>query len=487
MTLNKYLYFIFLLLSVSAVHSQSADSIITRVFSPEDSSRVKVRRLDINSVNSDFSPVLHKSSLLFVSGRPGVLVVSYANENKTEITDLYVSAKKDSVNFLKPKSVSKIINTRFNESSFTLTHTGDTIYFTGNSKQTADKAVTGRLQVYQSNKNGEEWTVPVEAPFCDHSSSNLHPALSGDNRLLVFCSDMPGGYGGTDLYYSKFENNNWTKPVNFGPRVNGPSNELFPYVFKNSELYFSSNRGGGNGGLDIYMFDLHDTLQSPLLMKPPVNSAFDDFGICLDSTGKAGYFSSNRKVSTGDDIYYFSIGYPDFSRAITPAVKKKFCYSFFEENGYQSNDSVTMAYEWDFGDGEKSRDDRCKHCFSKPGSYFIQLNVVEKSSGEVFFNRVSYTLTVEEPPKLTINSPDTTIAGKEMILSAEKSAIKGFTITAFYWSFGDGRYNSGTFVKHKFRKPGTYTIELGVIAKNEQTQRIEKFKLEKNIVVKDNL
>ncbi|MES2681646.1 MAG: PKD domain-containing protein [Bacteroidota bacterium] len=467
---------------------QQADSIPARVFSPEDSSRIKVRRLDINSIYSDFSPVLYKNIMFFVSGRPGKLAVSYANENNTEITDLYSSGKHDSVSFSKGKALSKNINTKFNESSLTISNDGNLMYLTGNARPAKGSTqAPAKLQIYQSKKVNSEWTVPEASAFCDPEYSNCHPAFSADNKMLVFCSDMPGGFGGTDLYFTKFENNSWTQPVNFGAKVNSAANELFPYIYANTQLYFSCKRSGGPGGLDIYLFDLNDPNGETSLLSHPINSAFDDFGLCLDSAGKTGYFSSNRKVGTSDDIYFFSEAYPDFSKSPSPPVKEKFCYSFFEENGYKSNDSVTMIYEWDFGDGQKVREDKCKHCFSAPGNYLVRLNVVEKSSGEVFFNQVSYTLTVEAPPKLFINCSDTVTAGTEIMIDAEKSGIKGYGLTTFYWSFGDGKYNTGVFVKHRYKKPGTYKLELGVMAKNEQTLKMEKFKIEKSILVKDTM
>jgi hypothetical protein len=485
---NNFAYTVIFMFFMFEGFCQQANPIPARVYAPEDSSRIKVKRLDINSVYSDFSPVLYKNTMFFVSGRPGNLAVSYTNENNTEITDLYASSKHDSVNFSKGKALSKNINTKYNESALTIGKDGNTMYFTANAKPLkGSEQSSNKLQIYRSTKINSEWTDPEAASFCSPEYSNCHPAFSDDNKTLVFCSDMPGGYGGTDLYFTKFEDNTWTSPVNFGEKVNSAGNELFPYIYGNSQLYFSSKRSGGPGGLDIYLFELNEPGAESTLLSHPINSAYDDFGLCLDSSGKTGYFSSNRKVATSDDIYFFSVAYPDFTRSSAPPVKDKFCYSFFEENGYKSNDSVTMIYEWDFGDGQKAREDKCKHCYKAPGNYFVQLNVVEKSSGEVFFNQVSYTLTIEAPPKLLINCADTVLAGREIMIDAENSAIKGYELRTYYWSFGDAKYNTGVFVKHRFKKAGTYKVELGVIAKNEQTQKIEKFKIEKSIMVKDTI
>jgi len=469
--------------------AQDIDTNAKKVFLPEDSCVIKVKRLLINSKQSDFSPILFKNNLFFASGRPSDLVVTYTNELETEITDLFSAEKRDSVSFIRVKPFSKNINTKFNESSFTLNSYGDTLYYTGNAKRVKkNKDLKNRLQIYRSIKIKETWCLPTEASFSDPAYSNFHPTFSKDNSMIIFCSDMPGGFGGIDLYYTKVENNDWIRPVNMGALINSADNELFPYLSATNQLYFSSNRLSGLGGLDIYSFNLLDLPNSKAIaLRAPINSAFDDFGICLDSAETTGYFTSNRQTSTGDDIYFLSSVYPDFSMASLPTVKNKFCYTFFEENKYQSSDTVLMTYEWDFGDGQKIQEASAKHCFNKAGEYKIQLNIIEKSSGEIFFNEVTYTLSIEPAPCLFINCPDTIVVGNEIMIDAEKCAIKGYRLTGLYWSFGDGRFNTGSFVKHTFNKTGNYTIQLGVTAKDEKTKKIEKFKIEKNIIIKQRI
>lgn len=453
----------------------------------EDSSKVKVKRLDINTAQSDFSPRLVNKELVFASGRPNTVAMSYTNDLKTEVSDLFYAGKRDSVRFSMVKPLSKSINSIFNEGPFSFNSDGTMIYYSGNIKSEKSKKATNKLQIYVSRKNGMDWSTPEVASFCNQEYSNFHPALSKDNNLIVFCSDMPGGFGGVDLYSCRFENGQWSKPLNLGASVNSPSNELFPYLSDNQILYFSSNRAGGPGGLDLYKVPLKSGMNNvPVLLEPPLNSAFDDFGICMDSTGGSGYFATNRIGKYSDDIYYF-YSYPDFSEAKTPPEKTKFCYTFFEEKSEEEESSIISTYEWDFGDGKKERGETCRHCFEKPGNYSVQLNIVEKTSGEIFYNKVNYTLTVEEPPRIFINCPDNAGIDNVLSISAEQSKLKGYQLMNFYWSFGDGKYNQGAHVKHRYLKSGTYRIELGVIAKNEKTQKFERFKIEKNIIIKDTI
>lgn len=298
---------------------------------------------------------------------------------------------------------------------------------------------------------------------------------------------MPGGYGGADLYRVIYRDGQWSKPVNLGSTINSASNELFPYISEENMLYFSSNRSNGLGGLDIYYVDMDKSSTGKVLpLDSPINSSADDFGICMDSTGQSGYFTSNRAAKTGDDIYYF-YRYPDFREAKMPPSKNKFCYTFYEDKDLSPSDSSLTSYEWDFGSGEKRRGERVKYCFNKPGNYTVQLNIVETNSGDVFYNKVTYTLNVEAPPGISIQVPDNVNAGTEMIMRADKSTLKGYQLTAFYWSFGDGCYNHGKRVKHNYSKSGTYRIVLGVIAKNLETQKTEKFKIEKTITITSTL
>lgn len=483
---NNFVYIMFMTLIMAQGFAQSTDLTTTKLIPAEDSSRVKVQRLSINSNQSDFSPVLTGNTLIFASGRPSMIAVSYTNETNTEITDLYYATKQDSVNFSKVKPFSKIINTKVNEGSCTLSGDGNNLYFSGNARLGKSRdGSADRLQIYKSTKIKNQWSIPELAQFSNPAYSNFHPTLSKDQQLIIFCSDKAGGFGGIDLYFTRADSNGWSEPINLGKKINSSANELFPFLSSTSQLYFSSNREGGLGGLDLFLFELNDSATAELTaLKHPINSPFDDFGMCTDSAGNTGYFTSNRRFSSGDDIYYFSSAYPDFSNAATPPVKNKFCYSFFEENDYQSNDSISMTYEWDFGDGQKMREEKARHCFAKPGNYKVQLNIVEKNSGEVFFNQVSYDLTIEPATGLFITVEDSTQTGQELMINAERCNIKGYTLTGFYWSFGDGKYNIGNYTKHIYLNTGTFNIELGVTAKNEKTNKIEKFKVQKKIIVK---
>ena len=131
-----------------------------------------------------------------------------------------------------------------------------------------------------------------------------HPTISNDGLIMYFISDMPGGYGGTDIYVSKFDGRLWSVPENMGSEVNTKGNEMFPFLHNNDVLYFSSNGLGGLGGLDIYKFDLSSRKLNNIGY--PLNSEKDDFGLIINAEGNQGFIASNRNSQNGmDNIYNF--------------------------------------------------------------------------------------------------------------------------------------------------------------------------------------
>lgn len=473
--------YLVVLLSLGAKAQQQsfADSLLHA----EDTCRIKAWRLSMNTSGSEFAPQLVGNTLYFSSDRDHSYGVVYAGEEGQSITDIYYAQKTDSVNFKRAKPLSDI-NSKYNEGPFTLNKAGNRLYFSSNDRE-ASRRQEQPLKIYSTVQKDGKWQKPEMMSFCEGAGAYCHPALVNDS-VMIFASDKPGGLGGMDLYVTEFRHGSWSAPTNLGNTINSSSNDVFPFVSKGGILYFSSNRAKGQGGLDFYTVDMKDPLDAELAHLPaPFNSEADDFGAWTDSLGVSGYFSSNRMPGSGDDIYYFHTVIPDFDASSTPSVKNKFCYTFFEESTAASADTANMTYEWDFGDGSKARRLRAKHCYDKPGVYHVQLNVVEASSGELFYNETSYDMPVDTPKQLWIVCTDTCKMGEPLWLNAAKSSLEGYSITRHYWAFGDGSYNSGAYAKHIYRASGCYTVELGVLAKNELTGKIEKFRLHRKIIVRD--
>jgi hypothetical protein len=460
------------------VNAQHLEKEINASIKREDTSTIKIKRLNINSEYSDFSPYVLRDTLLFVSGRRNSTGVVYLPKSG-EGTDIYLCTKTDSIHYKDLENLGTPVNTKLNEGSFTMNKSGNVLYFTSNDGPNT-------LKIFESHKEANGWSKPTILNFCNQNYSYCHPSLSADGKKIFYSSDQPGGYGGMDLYYSTLGPSGWNTPVNLGKKINSTKHELFPFIAGKNNLYFSSNQATGLGGLDIYCMNLSDTLRGILKhFGTPLNSRADDFGVWVDSTLEKGYFSTNRVAKNKDDIYLFYTWIPDFSDSKKPVVKNSFCYTFFEESIEESSDTSSFVHEWDFGDGQKKRSIKARHCYSQPGAYLVQLNIIQKVSGEIFRSEASYTLNVDPPKELVINCRDTIIAGKEELISSERSSLKDYDINDIYWCFGDGKYNNGTCVKHNYKKPGAYNLQLWVTAKNQKTSKVEKFRIEKKVIVTD--
>jgi outer membrane protein OmpA-like peptidoglycan-associated protein len=204
------------------------------------------------------------------------------------------------------------INSKYHEGPSAFFKDGQRVIFTRNNfvKGKAENSSDGinKLKLYIANAAKDGWAGIAELPFNSNEYSTGHPSLNPKENYLFFASDMPGGYGGTDIYAAKIENGNWSQPINLGPKINTKGNEMFPYIDENGSLYFSSEGLPGLGGLDIFFVQLNDTevQGSPINLGTPINSNKDDFGILTDGLRKSGYFSSNRKRGgDDDDIYKF--------------------------------------------------------------------------------------------------------------------------------------------------------------------------------------
>jgi outer membrane protein OmpA-like peptidoglycan-associated protein/tetratricopeptide (TPR) repeat protein len=204
------------------------------------------------------------------------------------------------------------INSKYHEGPAAFFKDGQRVIFTrnnflnGKARKSSDGINKLKLYIANAEKNG--WGDLAELPFNSDEYSTGHPALSPDEKLLFFASDMPGGYGGTDIYVSRLDGENWSAPINLGNEVNTKGNEMFPFIDEKGNMYFSSDGQPGLGDLDIFFVQVDGVTPRGRVLNigSPINSSKDDFGIVTDGLRQTGYFSSNRKRGgDDDDIYKF--------------------------------------------------------------------------------------------------------------------------------------------------------------------------------------
>jgi len=158
------------------------------------------------------------------------------------------------------------------------------------------------LQLYTSHiKKGGRWSKPVRITRSfikqAHRYSFMHPSVIKTDSVMrvYFASDMPGGYGGADLYFAdyQYKKKKWNSPVNLGRAINTNGDELYPEV-RQDTLLFSSNGLLGYGGQDLFMASLTEAGKAPFHFPYPINTQFDDISMTNDNANGMLYFSSNR-------------------------------------------------------------------------------------------------------------------------------------------------------------------------------------------------
>lgn len=232
-------------------------------------------------------------------------------DKKSEITgmknaDVFFSKKNEKGEWERPEPVEGELNTEFDEGIVAFSPDAQTMYLT---KARRELNAPTSVEIYTSTRSDAKWSAPVKFEItADTLSTFGHPAVSPDGEYLYFVSDMPGGYGGKDIWRISLKERQGSL-VNLGPDINTEGNDDFPYVRSDGSLYFSSDGHPGMGGLDIFRAtaagDPADLRWKVENMGFPINSAGDDFGITFGK-GEDGFFSSNRGDARGyDHIYSF--------------------------------------------------------------------------------------------------------------------------------------------------------------------------------------
>lgn len=296
-------------------------------------------KLDKNfsSSRADYCPAFsdrNGSAVYFSSTRNSGTGGQMSGITGTKPGDIYCLKKDEKGHWKSPEAAEGELNSEWDEGAACFTEDGNTMYFT---VCRSDPQYPRMAEIWTSTRNDAKWGKPQALKItADTLSSYAHPALSPDGKWLYFVSDMPGGYGGYDLWRASVVGGHGIGVVeNLGPEINTPGNEMFPAFRPSGELYFSSDGREPNlGGLDLYRAK-EDTLTKHwevAHLPYPMNSNGDDFGITFEGLHNRGFFSSNR-ASAGrgwDKIYSFS--FPEILLSVKGWV--------YEQDGYELPEAV---------------------------------------------------------------------------------------------------------------------------------------------------
>lgn len=283
---------------------------------------VDFENLDINTEYSDFGSFEKDSILYFASTRVKDTILDEKKLyqwNKEPFLNIYQSTVtiKDGKKIVETPALisSNEVNSDFHESSVAITKDGKTMYFTRinlNKKNKAkyDKEGTSQIKLYRAKNIDGKWKKIEELPFNGEDFSTGSPALDPEEKFLYFSSDRQGSLGLTDIYRVRInKDGTFGNPINLGGKINTEGRENFPFIAKDSTLYFSSD-----GHINLGLYDIFETNAlkkdtSDVYVRnlgAPYNSGFDDFAFFINTDTNTGYFSSNREGGKGgDDIYSF--------------------------------------------------------------------------------------------------------------------------------------------------------------------------------------
>lgn len=426
---------------------------------------------------AEFSPVFYKKSIVFCSNRDPAKISGYSTMDKKGFFKIYSVDTTNRQVTLLPGPV----NSHLNNGPVTFSSKGDTIYFSRNLRvEGAFKEISGpenKLGLFYAVYKNGEWTNVTELRFNDNSWNVTTPFLSPDGKRLYFASDKPEGYGGSDLYYSDWKSGYWNNAVNLGPGINTGGNEAYPFVNEDGDLFFSSDSLPGKGGKDIFYTKFVDSAWiKPVALNTPVNSPANDFGFITDNLLRRGYFSSDRGKEL--DIYTFRTMNPQF--LYCPVQQSPVnCYSFSDDTTIRI-DPDQLQYRWSFGEGRSTAGNSARHCYEKPGKYLVSEDVIDKKTGKKMFNKLLIGIEIMSNELPFIVSDDFASSGEPINLTAGLESSR-YEIISAYWDMGSDGRAKGVSVTQVFRGEGVKTVRLLTDLKEASTGKLKQFCVTKYI------
>ncbi|MBK9758393.1 MAG: OmpA family protein [Flavobacteriales bacterium] len=298
-----------------------------------DSTRNEVRMIPINSPQADLGVTVMDDLLLFSSARGEG--VGGKNEYKWDdqpFLNLYTALLKGNT-ASEPLVMRREVNSRYHDGTATYDSIAHRLYFTRDNVfyGTLNKSESGELKlaIYHSDistgeYNQKEWGALVPFTHNDPEYNTGHPCVSPDGKRMYFASDRPGGNGGVDIWYSDKLGEEWGVPKNMGEKVNTSGNEMYPFVNRDSVLYFSSNGHAGLGGYDLFYCRLAPSGPTAVLnLGYPVNTRFDDRNLFLLRDDSTGFFVSDRPGGQGSDDIYGCTVHPPMQRISGRVIDKQ--------------------------------------------------------------------------------------------------------------------------------------------------------------------
>ncbi|MEQ9413955.1 MAG: tetratricopeptide repeat protein, partial [Cyclobacteriaceae bacterium] len=298
----------------------------------EDSAHYAVSEIPINTNYSEMGASKVNGGLVFVANRNEQRIISKMDGvTGQSFYGIYFSEiKPDTIagiiqnNYMPPTLFADAFNSSWNVGPISFYDGGKKAVVVVNSNN-ASEHDDRKQQLFFATLQNKKWKIAAPFPYNSDSYSMTHPSINDEGTLLFFSSDRGGGFGGMDIYKSEWIDGRWSSPENIGNVINTTADDVFPYLHNEQTLYFSSIGHAGMGGLDIFKSVIRPGgFTEPENMGFPINSRYDDFGIVVDSTSSRGYISSNRKAGGyDDDLYEIEMDLQPYPVTIAGVLKYK--------------------------------------------------------------------------------------------------------------------------------------------------------------------
>jgi len=460
----------------------------------------EVEPVNFNSKDADFGAIRYENGVVFCSSRQQKKLSSDV-DTKNFYTDMFLSKLDPSRRFSAPELFSNELAGILNEGPATFSSDFTTIYYSANivpdKKQKEDKAKEEdqednieeyKLGIFIAQFENGIWVKkgghPLNTPNSRYDIA--HPFFSGDS-ILYFASNMSGGEGGTDIYYSRLNNGVWSEPINLGPEINTEGNEIFPFMSKNGTFYFSSDghhEDRDRTDMDVFYSVLKGAGEwdKTRALPEPINTEYNDFAYTEFTNETFGFISSDRDEEQ-DNIYSFSKSLPQFIEC-KENQRTVLCYHI-EDSEIEALPGLPLVYQWDLGDGTITEGVSVDHCYANHGIYDVKLSIKDTLTNQVFQDVSTSRLEIIEYEQPFILSNDSVVMNYPMVFFSDDSPIKKYKTAKHYWIIDDQYHFVGDTLEYKFTTPGYHNVLCGAVSEPLSNGEVLKSCSYKQIFVLD--
>lgn len=381
-------------------------------------------KLSINSTYSDFGAYEKGGKLYFVSARNESRRDYGWNDQPT--LDIYL-AQNIAGTFKNPDLVEGDVNTKFNEGTVAISNDNKTMFFTRNAYEDGDyqknEEGVSQLKIYQAKFVNDEWQDIKPLPFTSKDYATANPSLGPDNNYLYFSSNMPGGFGNSDIYRVKInDDSSFGEPENLGEKINTEGRENFPFVDNEGRLFFSSDGHLGFGGLDVFYIKLQNKDQeNPKNAAQPVNSSADDFSFTYIANKKTGYVASNRGENpSNDNIYQLDLIEPLDETMLDILVTDVETNNPIEKAEVAIYDNQQNMIK----ESSTQEDGHTQHKVISEMKYDIQVNAIDYESNSKNISAKGESMNITIPLEPVVEVIDTITIDNKIFFAFDKAKIK---------------------------------------------------------------